>query len=173
MSSVINPNQKGPKGDTGTAGTNGTNGTNGINGAAATIAVGTVTTGASGSSATVVNSGTSAAAVFNFAIPRGATGADGLLSIQRARVTTAADGTYTWTFPTPFAATPRVWAIVITAAGVTDVFNVQVDGTPTITQAKFRVNRTQLSVVALLGLTILSVPSSVGATTVDIFACPQ
>ena len=42
-----------------------------------TIAVGTTTTGAPGSSASVTNSGSSAAAVFNFAIPRGDTGATG------------------------------------------------------------------------------------------------
>ena len=60
-----------PRGDAGTAGTNGTNGT------AATIAVGTVTTGAAGTSASVTNSGTSAAAIFNFTIPRGDTGAGG------------------------------------------------------------------------------------------------
>lgn len=46
-------------------------------GAAATIAVGTVTTGAAGSSASVTNVGTSSAAVLDFAIPRGATGAAG------------------------------------------------------------------------------------------------
>jgi len=65
----------GPEGPQGPAGTNGTNGTNGTDGAAATIAVGTVTTGAAGSSATVTNVGTSSAAVFNFAIPKGADGA--------------------------------------------------------------------------------------------------
>lgn len=43
-------------------------------GAAATIAVGMVTTGAAGSSAAVANSGSSAAAVFDFTIPRGDTG---------------------------------------------------------------------------------------------------
>ncbi len=46
-------------------------------GNAATVAVGTVTTGAAGSSATVTNAGTSAAAVFNFSIPKGDTGATG------------------------------------------------------------------------------------------------
>lgn len=49
----------------------------GASGAAATIAVGTVTTGAAGSQAAVNNSGTSAAAVFNFTIPKGDTGATG------------------------------------------------------------------------------------------------
>ena len=46
-------------------------------GDAATVTVGTVTTGAAGSSAIVTNSGTSSAAVLNFTIPRGNTGAAG------------------------------------------------------------------------------------------------
>ena len=41
------------------------------------LLVGTITTGAAGSAASVSNSGTSAAAVFDFTIPRGATGATG------------------------------------------------------------------------------------------------
>jgi len=63
-----------PRGDAGAAGANGTNGTNGT---AATVAVGSVSTGAAGSSAVVTNAGTSGAAVFNFTIPRGDTGATG------------------------------------------------------------------------------------------------
>lgn len=47
----------------------------GSQGPAGTVTVGTVTTGAAGSSATVINSGTSSAAVLDFTIPRGATGA--------------------------------------------------------------------------------------------------
>lgn len=46
-------------------------------GTAATLAVGSVTTGSPGSAASVVNSGTASAAVFDITIPRGATGADG------------------------------------------------------------------------------------------------
>ena len=53
---------QGPKGD---AGTNGTN---------PTVAVGSTTTGAAGTSASVTNSGTSQAAVFNFTIPQGIKG---------------------------------------------------------------------------------------------------
>lgn len=49
----------------------------GAKGDAATIVVGTTTTLAAGSDATVTNSGTSSAAVFNFGIPKGADGADG------------------------------------------------------------------------------------------------
>jgi hypothetical protein len=46
-------------------------------GPAATIAVGSTTTGAAGSSASVSNSGTSGAAVFNFTIPKGDKGDTG------------------------------------------------------------------------------------------------
>lgn len=60
-----NPGPTGPQGDTGAAGT------------PATVTVGTVTTGAPGTAASVTNSGTQSAAVFNFVIPRGATGASG------------------------------------------------------------------------------------------------
>lgn len=46
-------------------------------GDAATITVGTVTTGAAGSNASVTNVGTDQDAIFNFTIPRGATGSPG------------------------------------------------------------------------------------------------
>jgi len=52
-------------------------GPSGAAGAGATVQVGTVTTGAAGSSAAVTNSGTAAAAVLNFTIPQGVTGAAG------------------------------------------------------------------------------------------------
>jgi hypothetical protein len=52
----------------------GSTGATGVQGAAATVSVGTVTTLAAGSQATVTNSGTSQAAVLNFAIPQGAAG---------------------------------------------------------------------------------------------------
>lgn len=44
-------------------------------GNSSTITIGTVTTGAAGSSAAVTNSGTASAAVLNFTIPKGDTGA--------------------------------------------------------------------------------------------------
>lgn len=75
----------------------------GDTGDAATIAVGTVTTGAAGSSATVANSGTSGAAVFDFAIPQGDAGADGLgvpaggTTGQLLSKVSAADNDTTWT----------------------------------------------------------------------------
>lgn len=58
-------------------GADGTNGQDGEDGQAATISVGSVTTGAAGTSASVVNSGTSSAAVFDFTIPKGDKGDTG------------------------------------------------------------------------------------------------
>jgi hypothetical protein len=59
-------------------------------GTAATISVGTVTTGAEGSSATVTNSGTTSAAVFDFSIPVGDTGTAATIAV--GTVTTGAEG---------------------------------------------------------------------------------
>lgn len=53
-------------------------GAKGDPGQAATVAVGTTSTLSPGSSATVTNSGTSSAAVFNFGIPKGADGTNGV-----------------------------------------------------------------------------------------------
>jgi hypothetical protein len=55
----------------------GATGATGNTGTAATITVGSVATGAAGSSVTINNSGTSAAAVFDFSIPKGDTGLTG------------------------------------------------------------------------------------------------
>ena len=74
---------QGPQGETGETGPQGPQGETGPQGekgepgAAATVTVGTVTTGAPGSAASVVNSGTESAAVLDFVIPRGQTGAAG------------------------------------------------------------------------------------------------
>lgn len=57
--------------------TDGEGGSSGEAGTAATIEIGTVTTGEAGSSASVTNSGTTSAAVFDFVIPRGDKGEKG------------------------------------------------------------------------------------------------
>ena len=62
---------QGPEGDTGLTGPTGATGD------AATVSVGTTTTGDSGTSASVANSGNAYAAVFDFTIPQGPTGATG------------------------------------------------------------------------------------------------
>jgi microcystin-dependent protein len=72
--SNIQTGERGPTGATGPTGPTGATGATGDTGAAATIAVGTVTTGAAGTSAIITNSGSSAAATFDFTIPRGDTG---------------------------------------------------------------------------------------------------
>lgn len=101
----------------------------------------------------------------------GPTGPSGTFT-QSKKLTTDAAGAVTWTFDTPFAAAPDVTGVAQSTVGSTDVINVQLDGVPTTTQAKLKVTRTQQSVVALLGLTILSIPASVGATVVHGFAKP-
>ena len=61
----------------GVPGQPGQDGADGQDGESATITVGSTTTGAAGTSASVTNSGTESAAVLDFVIPKGDTGADG------------------------------------------------------------------------------------------------
>ena len=68
-------------------------GAQGPAGAAATVAAGTTTTGSAGTSASVVNVGTSSAAVFNFTIPQGATGATGAAGPNAVTSATTSNGT--------------------------------------------------------------------------------
>lgn len=82
-----------PRGEQGVQGDKGDTGSPGAAGTAATITVGTVTTGAAGSSATVTNTGTSNAAVFDFSIPRGEKGDTGAAG-SNANVTPATVGSY-------------------------------------------------------------------------------
>lgn len=98
--------------------------------------------------------------------PQGVPGVNAKL-IQSISATTNATGAYTFTFPTAFAAIPRISADVQSAT--TDIFDVKVTAVST-TACSVQIGRTQASVVALLGLTILSVPASVGAQTVHIIA---
>lgn len=78
----------------------------------------------------------------------------------------SAASTYTWTYPTPFASgtVPIVSGIVQVPAGNTDLFNVQVLGTPTNTQCTFQINRVSAGLLGLL-LGALSVnPTPIAAT---------
>ena len=68
---------KGTTGATGTQGSKGDTGDTGATGAGATVAIGSVSTLAEGQAATVTNIGNDTAAVFNFGIPMGQTGAQG------------------------------------------------------------------------------------------------
>ncbi|RUP39337.1 MAG: hypothetical protein EKK63_10075 [Acinetobacter sp.] len=84
---------EGPPGPQGPPGSNGTNGEDGEDGAAATISVGTVTTGSAGSNVIVTNVGTTSAAVLDFTIPRGDTGAQGIQGIQGIQGPPGTNGT--------------------------------------------------------------------------------
>jgi len=73
----------------------GIQGATGATGAAATIAVGATTTLAAGSPATVANTGTSAAAVFDFGIPQGIQGIQGIQGATGTAATIAIGTTST------------------------------------------------------------------------------
>ena len=176
MSSVINPNQRGPKGDKGDKGDTGAQGPQGIEGpegpqgpkgdTGATGATGATgpkgDTGATGPQGPKGDKG-----------DPGNNGAPGAPAVTRAaRVTTNAAGTYTWTYPTAFPSgvVPVISAIAEgpNPAGGVEV-HVQLVGTPTNTQCTIQVMRTSAITVSLLGLTILQVATSV-ATNVHLFA---
>lgn len=80
--------EKGDKGDQGDIGPigpegpKGNKGDTGEKGDAATITVGTTTTGLPGTNASVINSGTSSAAILDFTIPKGDKGEQGIQGIQ-------------------------------------------------------------------------------------------
>lgn len=81
-------------------------------------------------------------------------------------------GTYTWVYPTPFAAgvVPICNAIAQTASGVTDLVNVQIDGASTNTQVTFRIARYSRSFLSLLGIDILGFNSAALAITLHMQA---
>lgn len=70
--------EKGDKGDTGDTGATGNTGPQGPQGLAATVDVGTTTTLLPQEDASVTNTGTTSAAIFNFAIPKGKDGGIGV-----------------------------------------------------------------------------------------------
>jgi len=63
-------------------------------GSSATVTVGTTTTGNAGTNASVTNSGTTSAAVLNFTIPRGDTGAGAEAEVKSSSFTAANDQLY-------------------------------------------------------------------------------
>jgi hypothetical protein len=157
-------------------GTQGSQGSTGATGAAASIAVGTVTTLSPGNPATIVNAGSTSAAVFNFGIPQGAigpAGSTGLAGTQftSTQLTTNTAGAVTWTYPVLCNSSSKFWAQPIVNTTGTLV-NVQNLGQPNSSTQVFQVNVTNFSTVALLGLTILSVPASPGSTVINAFCQP-
>lgn len=94
-------------------------------------------------------------------------------SKARKQITTmgSAASTYTWVYPTPFAAgiVPVVSAIVQVSAGNQDLFNVQIQGVPTNTQCTFQINRVSAGLLALL-LGALSINTTPIASTLHMIA---
>lgn len=80
--------------------------------------------------------------------------------------------TYTWVYPTPFGAgiVPICSGIAQTAAGVTDLVNIQIEGTPTNSQCVFRVTRYSQSFLSLLGLNVLTFNNAGIAITLHMVA---
>lgn len=132
----------GPQGATGATGATGSPG------AAATVSVGTTTTGAAGSSATVTNSGTSSAAVFNFTIPQGATGNTGPAGATGA---------------TGSAATVAVGTVTTGAAGSS--VSVTNSGTTSAAVLNFAIPRGDTGATGATGATGTAASVSVGSTT--------
>lgn len=82
----------GVTGPTGSTGPTGPTGSDGNDGNSPTVSIGTVTTGDSGTQASVTNSGTQDAAVFDFVIPRGDVGPTGATGATGSRGPTGATG---------------------------------------------------------------------------------
>lgn len=114
---------RGEKGEKGEPGSDGAPGVPGAPGIAATISVGKVTTGAAGTGASVSNSGSSTAAVFDFTIPRGAKGEKGDKGEQGAPGNPGAPG----------AAGQDGHSPVVTASKTGKTTTISVDGTAVAT----------------------------------------
>lgn len=153
----------GPQGATGATGVMGSQGTPGVVGPGGPIgATGSIgATGATGPTGPTGNTGSV-----------GPAGTPGTV-FQSASATTDTTGLYNWTFPVAYGAglVPIVWAMAQGPNPFGGVLvNIQQEGAANNTTASFRVTKTNQAVVALLGLTILSVPASVGATPITVFA---
>lgn len=83
----------------------------------------------------------------------------------------SAASTYTWIYPTAFGAgvVPICNAIVQVPNGTTDLFNVQIVGSPTAMQCTFQINRVSAGLLALL-LGALSLNSTPIAATLHMTA---
>ena len=119
----------GPPGGPGPQGIQGLDGPQGIQGLAATITVGATSTGPAGSTATVTNVGTTGAAILNFTVPRGATGAAGttLPTDAIGYLKNNGSGTLTWA-NVPTASSSVLGIVKVPATG-----NIGIDGNGNLT----------------------------------------
>jgi len=74
--------------------------------------------------------------------------------------------TFLWAYPTPFATgvVPVCSGIVQVPTGTTDLFNVQIVGTPTNTQALLQINRVSSGLLSLLTGALSINPTPIAAT---------
>lgn len=82
------------------------------------------------------------------------------------KVMPSAATTYTWVYPNPFATgvVPVCNGIAQVPSGTTDLFNVQIIGTPTNTQAVFQINRVSSGLLSLLTGALSINPTPIAAT---------
>lgn len=85
---------------------------------------------------------------------------------KQIKIMPTAATTYTWVYPTVFAAgvVPVLSGIVQVPTGTTDLFNVQVVGTPTNTQCVFQINRVSAGLLSLLTGALSINPTPIAAT---------
>ena len=78
----------------------------------------------------------------------------------------SASSTYTWVYPVPFASgvVPVVSGIVQVPNGTTDLFNVQIVGTPSNTQCVLQINRVSAGLLSLLLGALSLNPTPIAAT---------
>lgn len=78
----------------------------------------------------------------------------------------SASSTYTWVYPTAFASgvVPVVSGIVQVPNGTTDLFNVQIVGTPSNTQCMLQINRVSGGLLSLLLGALSLNPTPIAAT---------
>jgi hypothetical protein len=127
-------------------------------GAAATVSVGTTTTGNAGTNASVTNSGTSSAAVFNFTIPRGDTGATGAAGPNSVTSSTSSDGT----------AQLNVATIFINQ-GESDDSRIIIDGddiTARATAGAYTISNDEADKVATVSLDLIAIESPAGSVAI-------
>lgn len=101
------------------------------------------------------------------------TGLDGKeAKVQKIRVQTVADGTYTWTYPTAYATgvVPNIKCDVEAPTGATVRYSIQMQGPPTNTKVSVKVVMDNQTNVSLLGLTLLGVPSPPGQVWIHLTA---
>lgn len=156
-----------PRGDQGVPGSAGSPG------AAATVTVGTTTTGLPSTSASVTNSGTSAAAVLNFTIPRGEKGEQGIpgpAGPSRRIVTMSgltAGGVASFTYTPEFANVPHV-TISFISGSTREYARLSASTRFGCTVQAFSQNATLLS---LLGIDILTAGTTpISGATIRIMA---